>query len=915
MSRESAAEEIYDAAAITEMPRWSTGDVDRARTDIKRKRAQDRQSGRVCCCKSGRTCREFKDLIAGALATVAGFALGVVVKKIIDLDTKLDADDRTEACDTWCRVGSVVWYGVFGLGFYFFVVYWLFRKVDAAERAHSAMREWSEEQVSEWISLLELPDGCAEAVRELFSDVDGEELLELTPKPLQKMLRLVGVAEPVPVAEAILRQRRAQEMKKDLPKPLSRSEQRREEEKARELMRSVSYKFETGVLTTMIKKLTSTQMMTLAVLVHRIRNDNLPASHSDAVHEAWESLAWMYCGCVVCMILMHEVPARIAARFRLSIDLARLDRVVDVANKSGLAWLLAVGAIESIEISAVHTWQGANLQNVHYFSGAYHGVPILCRFCICAGTFVLACVVLFVLQRISRRCDPTSRWCCRGYHGGQDKYLRDLRAPGRGSVRIDRSELDWSTAHFTGLHGHRLLQQLEQAVTTISALALQRFVMSLVTPNAWSTSDDALGGQSAAGAVETVVTEVTQAISSPPPPEPAPEPVEGSWSGSYDDGSFDGGSVVENVTETLSPLLAVCQRALATNNVTELNSALRSTSAGLQVNDASGTHLVSRLEPEPGPEPEPEPMPEPEPLEVHEYGVVTQLKDESWTCGGASAKHDLVCSVFPKWAEPLGNNSAESPWALGGCLEEGALQMRADAADAPWGGAFCDADGAASTFCTGAMRKEACSETHPGGCCGEKPLYGDPILQVLYAVLWTVLAWWLLVWIEKKLRNRLERVLDAMDGGGGVAHSSEDNPVGEDRAMLLDDDTSGGKASGTAVRCGRDSKAWYDFWCMLATVVSSFSAWIVNKTWWDVVLNILKWMEVYEHYYVNALVLTVLAEVTRRTLTDSKKEVLPSTRPAGRPLSSTYSPVTLEPAGAAPGPDGQGEKVAIAGSI
>merc|ERR1711924_556555 len=106
----------------------------------------------------------------------------------------------------------------------------------------------------------------------------------------------------------------------------------------------------------------------------------------------------------------------------------------------------------------------------------------------------------------------------------------------------------------------------------------------------------------------------------------------------------------------------------------------------------------------------------------------------------------------------------------------------------------------------------------------------------------------------------------------GAAQSSEDNPVGEDRAMLLDDEPGSGKASGTAVRCGRDSKAWYDFWCMLATVVSSFSAWIVNKTWWDVVLNILKWSEMYEHYYLNALVLTVLAEVTRRTLTDSKKE-------------------------------------------
>ena len=71
------------------------------------------------------------------------------------------------------------------------------------------MVEWSEAQVSEWILLIDLPDGCPEAVQDLFSDMDGEELLELTPKTLQRMLRKDGVEEPVLVAQTILRQRDA----------------------------------------------------------------------------------------------------------------------------------------------------------------------------------------------------------------------------------------------------------------------------------------------------------------------------------------------------------------------------------------------------------------------------------------------------------------------------------------------------------------------------------------------------------------------------------------------------------------------------------------------------------------------------------------------------------------------------------
>ena len=71
------------------------------------------------------------------------------------------------------------------------------------------MGEWSEAQVSEWISLIDLPDECCEAMQELFCDMDGEELLELPAKTLQRMLRKDGVEEPVLVAQTILRQRDA----------------------------------------------------------------------------------------------------------------------------------------------------------------------------------------------------------------------------------------------------------------------------------------------------------------------------------------------------------------------------------------------------------------------------------------------------------------------------------------------------------------------------------------------------------------------------------------------------------------------------------------------------------------------------------------------------------------------------------
>ena len=69
------------------------------------------------------------------------------------------------------------------------------------------MAEWSEAQVSEWISLIDLPDGCVEAVQRVFADVDGEELLNFIPKSLQKLLRKAGAKAPEAVAKSILQQR------------------------------------------------------------------------------------------------------------------------------------------------------------------------------------------------------------------------------------------------------------------------------------------------------------------------------------------------------------------------------------------------------------------------------------------------------------------------------------------------------------------------------------------------------------------------------------------------------------------------------------------------------------------------------------------------------------------------------------
>ena len=70
------------------------------------------------------------------------------------------------------------------------------------------MAEWSEEQVLAWAELVELEPGTRAALRTAFEDdgdTDGEELVILTAKRLQKMLKKAGLAGDAEVAaEAVL---------------------------------------------------------------------------------------------------------------------------------------------------------------------------------------------------------------------------------------------------------------------------------------------------------------------------------------------------------------------------------------------------------------------------------------------------------------------------------------------------------------------------------------------------------------------------------------------------------------------------------------------------------------------------------------------------------------------------------------
>ena len=58
---------------------------------------------------------------------------------------------------------------------------------------------------------VELPPGCAETVSRIFADtqVEGDELAAMLPKPLLRMLAKGGMADPTLAADAILKERDA----------------------------------------------------------------------------------------------------------------------------------------------------------------------------------------------------------------------------------------------------------------------------------------------------------------------------------------------------------------------------------------------------------------------------------------------------------------------------------------------------------------------------------------------------------------------------------------------------------------------------------------------------------------------------------------------------------------------------------
>ena len=74
-----------------------------------------------------------------------------------------------------------------------------FERLSRLTADETSMREWSEAQVSEWITLIDLPDGCsAETVQELFSDMDGCEVLGLVRAPCFSICKRSGLLVPVP---------------------------------------------------------------------------------------------------------------------------------------------------------------------------------------------------------------------------------------------------------------------------------------------------------------------------------------------------------------------------------------------------------------------------------------------------------------------------------------------------------------------------------------------------------------------------------------------------------------------------------------------------------------------------------------------------------------------------------------------
>ena len=559
--------------AVTAMPaagKWRESDCIRARHDIEAKEGD----------ASGWRRNERNELITGALNTIAGFACGRTIAKIIDPDGSWGSShtDATGDSDEDFAIGHAIVFllyivlclTVVGCGIYF-----LFGKVDDARERH--------DRVSRTLA--------------------GQRTLAAT--------NSIGTLEDT---------------------------------RAHELGSRLSHTVRTSLLTRIINKWSSTQMFTVAVLLHRIY-DWTPSSE-DAPRNAWEALAWLTVLSLALIIAFYELPVRVCARYQWEINLARLDRVVDVVANA-LAWLLAVFCMEALEISAAHrVMKKANLlKNVHYYSSAYHGLPVTLRTAVCLGTFFVTGLVLFSLQQIAKRADDKQRLfsCCRRCHP-DDEYMWDATQSDRekrprGNLRRDLA----TTLHFLGQHGHRFLTTTQKTFTNTSSIALQRLIMGLITFANYDVADPWLKGKSASETVEAFVRP-------DPVPEPEPEP-------ELDDSSSGSWFMEENITESINPLFKACERALATHNATFLYNSIRSTRQGLSVDGK----VVKQVDPEPEPLPEPEPEPEPLP-EVDEATQVSALKSSTWKdCEGES--HELVCSVFKELAEPQGGPT----WVQASC--------------------------------------------------------------------------------------------------------------------------------------------------------------------------------------------------------------------------------------------------------
>ena len=377
---------------------------------------------------------------------------------------------------------------------------------------------------------------------------------------------------------------------------------------------------------------------------------------------------------------------------------------------------------------------------IHYYSSAYHGLPISLRVAVCITTFITTGLALFLLQQVSKRIDRDQRLCCRAQHSETDRYLKELTS--RGGTAIIKPELA-TARHFLGQHGQRLLDTCLQMLTNVSAISLQRMIMSLFTPANYDVADDfLLKGKSASDTVVSGVTGVVDTVDeviNGPTPEPLPEPVDdGSGSGSW----FE--VAEENVTQAMSPLLRACQVALDQNNATYLDMAIHATRGGLSVDG----QVVKQVDPEP--EPLPEPQPEPEPVVLSEAAQVSALKSTNWEdCFGET--QTLACSVWPMMAHPKGGET----WVSGqaGCPHEATLAVAGS--DKP------------GVFNTGSMVR---------GYCKEMPLYGDAVLLVVFAFLCSMVALWVLVSGERRLRNKLIAAVKRT-GDAQTKQQAEPNPM------------------------------------------------------------------------------------------------------------------------------------------